>query len=138
MAISLSTLARNALLDSIETYGGGTAKINVYQLTIGSAVPGADTAAVPGTVLAAITNPADYFTAASGGSMVKTGTWSDTSADASGTCSFFRMCKNDGTTTIVQGSIGTAGTCDMVVDNAVFAAGQTFTVTTFTLTAPNA
>jgi hypothetical protein len=70
--------------------------------------------------------------------MVKAGTWSDTSADAAGTCSFFRLVKNDGTTNVLQGSIGTAGTCDMVVDNQVFAAGQTFTVTTFTLTAPNA
>lgn len=139
MAISLSTLARNALLDSIETYAGGTAKLNVYQLTTGSAVPAADTAAVPGTLLAAITCPADYMQAASGGSMVKgTAAWSDTSADAAGTAGFFRLCKNDGTTVCVQGSAGTAGAADLVVDNAVFAAGQTFTVTTFTLTAPNA
>ena len=137
MALSFTTLARNALLDSIETYAGTAAVVKVYQMTTGSAVPAADTAVVPGTVLATITNPSDYFTAASGGSMTKTGTWSDTSADAAGTCAFFRMYKADGTTNVLQGSIGTAGTCDMVVDNQVFAAGQTFTVTTFTLITAN-
>lgn len=137
MTIALSTLCRNARLNTIETYAGGTAVLNVYQITTGSAVPAADTGAVPGTLLAQITNPADYFTAASGGSMVKAGTWSDTSADSAGTADFFRLCKNDGTTCVLQGSMGTAA-ADMIVDNAVFAAGQTFTVTTFTLTDGNA
>lgn len=137
MAISLTTLARNALLDSIETYAGGTAIVNVYQLTTGSAAPAADTAAVPGTLLAVITNPADWFQSASGGSIVKSAAaWSDASANAAGTAGFFRLCKNDGTTNVLQGTVGTAG-ADMIVDNAVFAAGQTFTVTEFTLTAPN-
>ena len=137
MAITLSTLARNARLNAIETYAGGTAILNIYQITTGSAAPSADVNVFPGTVLAAITNPADYFTAASGGSMVKNGTWSDTSADAAGTAGYFRLCKNDGTTCVMQGTVGTAG-ADMIVDNAVFAAGQTFTVTTFTLTDGNA
>ena len=85
MAITLSTLCRNARLDAIETYAGGTAILNVYQLTAGSSAPSADVDAVPGTLLAQITNPADYFNAASGGSITKNGTWSDTSADAAGT-----------------------------------------------------
>ena len=136
MAIQLAIATRNARLDAIETYAGTGAVINVYQLTAGSAVPSADVAAVPGVVLASISNPADYFTAASGGSIVKTGTWSDTSANAAGTADFFRMCKADGTTCVLQGTMGTA-TADMIVDNAVFAAGQTFTVTTFTLTDGN-
>jgi hypothetical protein len=136
MTISLSTLCRNARLDAISTYAGGTAKLNVYQLTTGSSAPAADTNAVPGTLLAAITNPATYMGAASGGSAVKSGTWSDTSADAAGTAAFFRLVKNDGTTVVLQGTVGTAA-ADMIVDNAVFAAGQTFTVTTFTLTDGN-
>jgi hypothetical protein len=52
MALSFTTLARNAILDSIETYAGTAAVVKVYQMTTGSAVPAADTAAVPGTVLA--------------------------------------------------------------------------------------
>ena len=137
MAITLTTLCRDARLNAIETYAGGTAIINIYQLTTGSSTPGVNTGAVPGTLLAAITCPADYFQAASGGSMIKgTAAWSDTSADAAGTAALFRLCKNDGTTPVLQGSVGTAAT-DMIVDNAVFAAGQTFTVTTFSLTDGN-
>lgn len=137
MTIALTTLCRNARLNAIETYAGGTAKLNVYQLTTGSSAPAADTAAVPGTLLAQITCAADYFNAASGGSMTFLGTWSDTSADAAGTAGFFRLCKNDGTTNVLQGTVGTSG-ADMIVDNAVFAVGQTFTVTQFTLTDGNA
>lgn len=136
MTIQFSDTVRNARLDAIETTIGTAAVIKVYQLAGGTA-PANCAAAISGTVLATITNPSDYFTAASGGSMVKTGTWSDTSADAAGTAQYFRVFKADGTTTCIQGSAGTAAASDMVVDNAVFAAGQTFTVSTFTLTDGN-
>ncbi len=135
MALQLSVAARNARLDAIETTLGGTARLAIYQLAGGTA-PANCAAAIAGTVLATVDNPGDYFTAASGGSMVKTGTWSDTSADAAGTAQFFRLCRGGGTICDLQGTVGTA-TTDMIVDNAVFAAGQTFTVTTFTLTDAN-
>src|SRR5512143_116613 len=112
MAIQLTTLTRNARLNAIETYAGTGAKINVYDLA--GAAPAADTAAVSGVLLAQISMPEDYFTAASGGSMVKTGTWSDTSADAAGTADFFRLVKTDGTTNVLQGSAGTAAAADLV------------------------
>lgn len=137
MTISLSTLCRNARLNAIPTYGGGTAIVNVYQLTTGSAAPTVDTGPVPGTLLAQITCPATYLAAASGGSAIKAGTWSDAAADAAGTAAFFRLCKNDGTTPVLQGTMGTAA-ADMIVDNAVFAVGQTFTVTVFSITDGNA
>jgi hypothetical protein len=137
MTIQLTTLCRNARLNAIETYAGTAAVFNIYQLTAGSAAPDANTAAVPGTVLAAITCPSDYLNAASGGSITLLGTWSDTAANAAGTAGFFRMCKTDGTTCVLQGTMGTAA-ADMIVDNAVFAAGQTFTITAFTLTDGNA
>jgi hypothetical protein len=134
MDIQLSVAVRNARLNAIETALGGTAVLKIYQLAAGT--PANCAAAISGTVLATIINPADYFAAADGGSMVKSGTWSDTSADAAGTAQFFRMFANDGVTCGIQGSVGTA-TSDMIVDNAVFAAGQTFTVTQYTLTDAN-
>lgn len=137
MAIQLSDAVRNARLNAIETTLGGTAILKIYQLAGGTA-PANCAAAISGTVLATITNPADYFNAASGGSMTKNGTWSDTSADAAGTAQFFRLFANDGTTCGLQGSAGTAAGADLVLDNAVFAAGQTFTVSAFTLTDGNA
>jgi hypothetical protein len=75
--------------------------------------------------------------AASGGTKDKSGTWTDSSADATGTAGHFRLYASDGTTCHAQGTVGTSG-ADMIVDNTSFATGQSFTVTTFTLTAGNA
>lgn len=133
MTLQFSVLARNALLDSIETYGGTSAIMRIYDLS--GAAPGSCEAAISGGTLATITLPVDWMTAASGGSMVKTGTWSDTSADAAGTADFFRVFRYDGGTCFMQGSVG--GGLDMTLDNYVIAAGQTVTISTFTITAGN-
>ena len=77
--------------------------------------------------------------AASGGSKAKSGTWEDTSADATGTAAHFRLYAADGTTCHMQGTVtATGGGGDMTVDNTSFAAAQAFTITGFTLTAPGA
>jgi hypothetical protein len=73
--------------------------------------------------------------AASGGSKAKSGTWQDASADASGTAAHFRI--KAASTCHMQGSVGTSGT-DMIVDSVSFTAGQSFTISTFTLTDGNA
>ena len=134
MAIQLSASVRNARLNAIETVTAGTAIVKLFH-TEGS--PPADCATGDaGTVVATITCPADYFNAASGGSMTLNGTWQDTSADASGTVDFFRMYENTATTCHLQGSAGTAST-DLVLDNNVVTAGQQVTITAFTLTDAN-
>ena len=66
-------------------------------------------------------------------------TWEDTSADATGTAAHFRIYASDGTTCHAQGTVtATGGGGDLTVDNTSFASGQSFTVTTFSLTAGNA
>ena len=135
MAIQLSVAVRNARLDSIETTIS-TAPI----LRIRSGAPPADTAtADSGTVLATLTLPSDWMAAASGGSKAKSGTWQDTSADATGTAGHFRIYDSGDTTCHLQGTVtGTGGGGDMEVDNTSFASGQSFTISTFTLTDGNA
>jgi len=81
--------------------------------------------------------------AASGGSKAIAGVWQDASADNAGTAAHFRLYNSqatkDNTTCFMQGTVtATGGGGDMTVNNVVFAAGQQFTVTTFTLTAPGA
>jgi hypothetical protein len=67
------------------------------------------------------------------------GTWQDTSADGSGTAGHFRIYASDGTTCGLQGTVtATGGGGDLTVDNAVFASGQSFSVTSFSITAGNA
>ena len=135
MAIQLSTTVRNARLDAIETAIGVSAVLKIFTGT----VPANCAAANSGTVLATVNCPSDYMNAASSGSKTKNGTWEDTSADNTGTAGHFRLYASDGTTCHLQGTVtATGGGGDMTVDNTSFASGQTFTVTTFTLSDANA
>lgn len=135
MAIQLSTSVRNAILDQIETTIGTSA---VLKIRSGSA-PATCATADSGTVLATLSLPSDWMAGASSGSKALSGTWQDTSADATGTAAHFRLYASDGTTCHLQGTVtATGGGGDMTVDNTSFASGQSFTVTTFTLTAPGA
>lgn len=135
MAIQLSITVRNARLDSIETAVGTSAVLKIR-----SGSPPADCAtADSGTVLATINCPSDWMAAASSGSKSKSGTWEDLSADNTGTAGHFRLYASDGTTCHMQGTVtATSGGGDMEVSSTSFTAGQSFTVTTFTLTDANA
>lgn len=135
MTIQLSVAVRNARLDAIETAIGASA---ILKIRTGS-VPATCATADAGSVLATLSLPSDYLAAASSGSKAKSGTWEDTSADATGTAAHFRLYASDGTTCHLQGTVtATGGGGDMTVDNVSFASGQAFTVTGFTLTDGNA
>jgi hypothetical protein len=135
MTIQLSTAVRNARLDAIESTIGTSA---VLKLRTGA--PPADCGtADSGTVVATMTLPSDWMAAASGGSKAKAGTWEDTSADNAGTVGHFRIYASDGTTIHAQGTVTiTGGGGDMTLDNNVVAAGQSITITSFSLTDGNA
>lgn len=134
MTLQLSTAARNGLLDAIETAAGASAILKIRT----GAQPATCAAADSGTVLATCNLPSDWMAAASGGSKAKSGTWDDGSADADGSAGHFRIYASDGTTCHAQGSVtATGGGGDLTVDNVVFATGQAFTITGFTLNAPN-
>lgn len=135
MTIQLSAAVRNARLDAIETAIGASAVLKIRS----GAAPANVAAADSGTVLATLNLPSDWMAAASAGAKAKSGTWEDTSADAAGTAAHFRIYASDGTTAHLQGTVtATGGGGDMTVDNVVFAAGQAFSITTFTLTDGNA
>ena len=131
MAVQLSTAVRNARLDAIETTISTSPTLEIRT----GAVPANCAAADSGTVLATLTLPSDWMAAASGGSKALSGTWQDTSADATGTAAHFRI--KAGATCHIQGTVGTSGT-DMIVDSVSFTAGQQFTVTAFSLSDGNA
>jgi len=135
MAVQLSVTVRNAQLDAVESTIGTSAVLKIRT----GAQPVDVATADSGTVLATLSLPSDWMAAASGGTKALTGTWEDASADADGTAAHFRLYASDGTTAHMQGSVtATSGGGDMEVDNVVFATGQSFTVTGFTLTAGNA
>ena len=135
MVLKLSVAVRNARLDALETAIGISAVLKIRT----GAVPTNITDADAGTVVATLALPSDWMANAASGSKAKTGTWQDASADATGTAGHFRIYATDGTTQHIQGTItATGGGGDMTVDNVSFAAGQNFTVTSFTLTDGNA
>lgn len=135
MALQYSVAVRNAKLDAIETTIGTAPLLKIYTGT----KPANCAAAATGTVLASITLPSDWMGAASSGVKSKSGTWSDASADNSGTAGHFRIWDAAGTVCNAQGAITvTAGGGEMTVDNVTFTAGQQFDITAFALTAGNA
>lgn len=147
MALQLSTAVRNAILEAIElTVNGqtlnagavtGTAAAPKLRLYTG-APPANPAAAATGTLLVEITLPADWMGNASGGTKLLNGTWQGT-ASASGTAGHYRLVDNAGTTCHDQGTVTlTAGGGDMTLDNTNIATGQTVSVSSKTLTAPNA
>lgn len=135
MAVQLGTTVRNARLDTIESTMGTSAILKIRT----GAQPAACATADSGTVLATLNLPSDWMAAASAGAKALSGTWQDASADATGTAAHFRVYDSGGSTCHIQGSVtATGGGGDMTVDSTSFTAGQSFTVTAFTLTDGNA
>lgn len=133
MAIQLSVNCRNGRLDAIETEFGASPKLKIRTLS----QPADCAAADVGTVLATFDLPSDAMAAASGGTKAKSGTWQETAADGTGTAAHFRLYKTDGTTCVMQGSVG-AGSGDLSLDSVSITTGQQVTINTFTITDANA
>jgi hypothetical protein len=135
MTVQLSVTVRNARLDAIETAVGTSAVLKIRSGSVPADVATADA----GTVLATLDLPSDWMDAASSGAKALSGTWSDTSADATGTAAHFRVYASDGTTAHIQGTVtATGGGGDMTLDSVSITSGQTVTITGFTLTDGNA
>lgn len=134
--MQLSTAARNARLDAIETTISTAPILRIYT----GAAPANCAAANSGTELVEITLPSDWLDAASGGSKALAGSWTDTAgatADLTSTPGHYRIFASDGTTCHMQGGAGGAGQ-EIVLNNPSIASGQTVTVTAFTVTDGNA
>lgn len=129
MATTNDTLA-HLMLDGIDAaFNSGTMTIRT------GAAPGAGETAT-GTVLATITLPADAFAAASGRTKAKSGTWQDTSADATGTAGHFRLV---GGANVLEGTVtATGGGGELELSSVSIVATGDVTITAFTLGSTNA
>lgn len=135
MAVQLSVTVRNARLDTIESTIGTTPVLRIRTGT----VPANCAAARTGTVLATLTLPSDWMAAAASGAKALSGTWQDTSADATGTAAHFEIMDSTATTCHLQGTVtATGGGGDMTLDSTSITAAQSVTITGFTLTDGNA
>ena len=134
MALTFADALRDALNDTIESHIGTSAIMKIRSGAAPTHVGDAST----GTVLATLNLPSDWMAASSGGVKSKSGTWSDSSADASGTAAHFEITTSGGTVKIRGSVTTTGGGGDLTVDNTSFASAQAFTITQFDLTAPGA
>lgn len=127
MAYQYSVAVRNAKLDAVETTISTAAVLKLFT----GAEPANCAAADPAGLLATITLPSDWLANASGGSKAKAGTWS-VAASGTGTVASWRIYDSGVVACHIQGNV-----TDMVFDNTSITAGQTVTVTGFTITAGN-
>lgn len=133
--LQLSATARNNMLDGITSAVGSAGILRIYDGTGGRP---ANVAAGIGTnnVLAELTCGTPFAGAASLGVLTLTVPITDTSANATGTASWFRIWQSNGTTAVLDGNVGTA-TADLIMSTVSFQQFATISITAFTITAGN-
>lgn len=130
MALAYSTTLRNAMLDAITTAAGNAALLRIYD---GSRPATGGTAT---TLLAELTCGTPFAASASGGVLTLGSITQDSSANATGTATWFRIVKSDGTTHVLDGSVGTSGS-DLNLTTTSITSTQPVSVTSFTITEGN-
>lgn len=93
----------------------------------------ATTAVGAQVLLAELTMNATAFGAAVAGVATANAITSDSSANATGTASWFRLVKSDGTTVLFDGSVGTSG-CNLNLATTSIVSAATVSVSAFTYT----
>ncbi len=129
----LSNAAANASVDAT------TVLLNTGYLRIfsGTQATDADTALGAQVLLAELRFGATAFGAAAAGVATANAITSDSAADATGTASWFRALKSDGTTVVFDGSVGTSG-ANLNLNSVAIQVGAAVSVTAFTYTQPKA
>lgn len=132
------TAAKASVEAMVALANGGTLKIYT-----GSQPTDANTAVGAQTLLGTLSfaNPAFGSASASGTAPTRKSTCTantitdDTSADNTGNAAWFRILKSDGTTVVMDGSVGTTG-CDLNLATTSLVSGEDISVTSFTVSQP--
>lgn len=129
MALGYAVTLRNNMLQAIVDFAGANALVRMYTSTRPA------TGGTATTLLAQLTCGATLGTI-SAGVLTLNAITQDSSADAGGTATWFRIVKSDGTTHVVDGNCGTSGS-DLNLTTNVIAAGQPVSISSFTITEAN-
>lgn len=133
MALGFVVALRNNSLDEITTLidaGAGAGLLRIYDGTRPA------TGGTATTLLAELTMIDPSFPAASSGAMTASAIADDTSANAAGTATWFRITDSTGAA-VVDGDVGTSGS-DLNLNTVTFSIGLNVSVTSLVLTAGNA
>jgi hypothetical protein len=129
--LKYSNGTRNAQQQGLITYAGTGSIIRLYD---GSQPANANTAIVAQTLLVSLTIAGGFGTDSNG--TITLGAVTSGTAVASGTASFFRIVKSDGTTVVMDGSVGTSGS-DLNLNTTTVASAQTVSITAGTIIRAN-
>lgn len=128
-----ATSLRNAKLDAITTFAGNGAKLQIYNGT----QPATGAAITSQTKLSEHTLASPFASGSSGGVLSPTAP-SQVNALATGTASWFRIYKADGTTFVMDGAVGVTGSgAPCIVNSTSFTSGVGVAVTSMSFTDGN-
>lgn len=131
--LNYSDAVRNAKMDAITTFAGNAALLRIYD---GTQPTDADTAIGAQVLLAELTCGTPFAAGASNGVLTLGAITQDSSANATGTAAWFRLVKSDGTTVVMDGTVGTSG-CDLNLTSVSITSSVAVSVTSFVITAGN-
>lgn len=134
MSLTLSNASRSAMCDALVDLadgGAGAGKVRIYD---GSRPAGPGTAVSGQTLLAELTFSDPAFGAASNGVATASSITGDSSADATGTASWFRVLDSNNVA-IWDGSVGTSG-ADLNLSSTSIVSGGAVNITSWTVTVP--
>lgn len=129
--LKYSNGTRDAQQQGLITYAGTGAIIKIYD---GTQPSNANTAITSQTLLVSLSISGSFGTDSNGTitlSAVTNGT-----AVATGTAQFFRITQSNGTTVVMDGSVGTSS-ADMILNNTSIANGQTVSISSGTIIRAN-
>lgn len=124
-----SHAAANAAVDAMAALLN-TGYLRIYD---GTQATDANTAVGAQTLLAELRFGATAFGSGSNGVATANAITADSAANATGTASWFRALKSDGTSVVCDGSVGTSG-ADLNLNTTSIVSGAAVSVTSFTLT----
>ena len=129
--LKYSNGTRDAQQQGLITFAGSGAIINIYS---GTQPVNANTAISGQTLLVSLVVPGTFGTDSNG--TITVGSVNNGTAVASGTASFFRITKADGTTVVMDGSVGVSG-ADMNLNNTSINTTQIVSISSGTIIRAN-
>lgn len=135
--MALNTQLSNAVVNAQADALGSLLNNGYLRLYSGSQPATADTAVSSQTLLAELRFGATAFPSASNGVLTANAITADSSADASGTATWFRALKSDGTTAVLDGTVGTSA-ANMIIATTTITLAQTVSCSSFTHTVQKA
>lgn len=121
--VHIAAATRNKALNAALETDSNSGKLRIYT---GAQPANADASIGGATLLAELVMNATAFAGASSGSATA-GAITSATAGATGTATWFRLWKSDGTTPILDGSVGVSG-ADLNLDSVAVVSGQTVAV----------